>query len=79
VSGIPAEGWGAIRRGDHRSHYYRDGFSVCRRRIGPYVHGPLERDFNKTKDNCLACCEALDREHAASRLPGTGPGGLTGN
>jgi hypothetical protein len=57
-----SEGWGVIRPGDRRAHYYRDGFSLCRR-VGFY-RGPLEPDKFTSKDDCAACRKALTREAA---------------
>jgi hypothetical protein len=55
------EGWGVIRPGDRKAHYYRsDGFSLCRR-VGFY-RGPLEPDDKPSRDDCAACRKQLDRE-----------------
>ena len=37
-----SEGWGVIRPGDRRAHYYRSGLSLCGR-VGFYA-GPLDAD-----------------------------------
>ncbi len=58
------EGWGVIRPGDRRAHYYREGMSLCRR-VGFYS-GPLDPDTFKSKDDCAACRKVLDREQAKS-------------
>ena len=57
------EGWGVIRPGDRRAHYYRDTMSLCRR-VGFYT-GPLDPDGFKSKDDCAACRKQLDRQAAA--------------
>ena len=56
------EGWGIIRPGDRRAHYYRDMMSLCRR-VGFY-RGTLDPDAFKSKDDCAACRKVLDREAA---------------
>ena len=56
------EGWGVIRPGDRKAHYYRDGFSLCRR-VGFYA-GWLEPDSGPSRDDCAACRRKLDREKA---------------
>jgi len=57
------EGWGVLRPGDRRFHYYRESFSLCRR-VGFYA-GPLDADTGKpTAKDCAACRKVLDREHA---------------
>jgi hypothetical protein len=58
----PREGWGVIRPGDRRAHYYRDGMSLCRR-VGFYA-GPLDPDDKPSPDDCAACRKQLDREQA---------------
>ena len=62
TGGVVTEGWGVIRPGDRRAHYYRNGMSLCRR-IGFYG-GPLDPDDSKSKDDCAACRRQLDREAA---------------
>ena len=62
MSDAITEGWGVIRPGDRRAHYYRNGMSLCRR-IGFYG-GSLDPDAFKSKDDCAACRKLLDREHA---------------
>lgn len=60
------EGWGIIRPGDRKAHYYRsDGFSLCRR-VGFY-RGPLDADSFQSKDDCAACRKVLDREKAKAK------------
>lgn len=54
------EGWGVIRPGDRRAHYYRDGFSLCRR-VGFY-NGKLDPDDSPSPDDHKECRTALDRE-----------------
>jgi hypothetical protein len=57
-----AEGWGVIRPGDRKAHYYRDMTSLCRR-VGFYG-GPLDGDDKPGPDDCAACRKQLDREAA---------------
>lgn len=53
------EGWGVIRPGDRKSHYYgSDSFSLCRR-VGFY-RGPLEPDDHKSTDDCAECRRRLE-------------------
>ncbi|WP_431881737.1 hypothetical protein [Micromonospora chalcea] len=59
------EGWGVIRPGDRRAHYYRDSFSLCRR-VGFYV-GDLDPDNGPSRDDCAACRKALTREAAKAQ------------
>ena len=47
------EGWGIIRPGDRRAHYYRDMTSLCRR-VGFYT-GPIDEDESPSPDDCAAC------------------------
>jgi hypothetical protein len=56
----PREGWGVIRPGDRKAHYYRETMSLCRR-VGFYS-GPLDPDTGISPDDCAACRKALDRE-----------------
>lgn len=56
----PDEGWGVVRPGDRKAHYYRNMDSLCRR-VGFY-NGPLEPDENHSPDDCDACRKVLDRE-----------------
>lgn len=57
------EGWGVIRPGDRRAHYYdADGFSLCRR-VGFY-NGPLEADNAPSPDDHKECRTLLDRRKA---------------
>lgn len=58
-----AEGWGVIRPGDRRAHYYRELFSLCNR-VGFYS-GPLEADGMPSPDDCKACRRVLDAEAKA--------------
>jgi hypothetical protein len=51
------EGWGVIRPGDRRAHYYRGMTSLCGR-IGFYT-GPLDADQFTSKDDCAACRKKL--------------------
>ena len=64
----PTEGWGLIRPGDRKAHYYRNTDSLCRR-IGLYS-GPLEPDENHSPDDCAACRKVLDKENAEQGFPG---------
>lgn len=57
------EGWGAIRPGDRKAHYYREGTSLCRR-VGFY-RDHLEADDFPSSDDCAACRKVLKREAAA--------------
>jgi hypothetical protein len=57
-----SEGWGVIRPGDRKAHYYRDMTSLCRR-VGFYG-GPLDPDEYKSPQDCAACRKQLDREQA---------------
>jgi hypothetical protein len=56
------EGWGVLRPGDRRFHYYRDSMSLCRR-VGFYF-GELDPDTGADTKDCAACRKALDRETA---------------
>jgi len=62
ANAAPTEGWGLIRPGDRKAHYYRDTFSLCRR-VGFY-RGELEPDMSPGPDDCAACRKALTREAA---------------
>lgn len=56
------EGWGVIRPGDRKVHYYRDGMSLCRR-VGFYS-GELEPDTGPSTDDHAECRKILDKEKA---------------
>jgi hypothetical protein len=56
------EGWGVIRPGDRRAHYYRDMTSLCGR-VGFYT-GPLDADSFTSKDDCAACRKKLTAAQA---------------
>ena len=56
------EGWGIIRPGDRKAHYYRNTMSLCRTR-GFYSYR-LEPDDKPSPDDCKACRKVLDREKA---------------
>lgn len=58
------EGWGIIRPGDRKAHYYRETFSLCRTR-GFYRY-ELEPDNGPSPDDCKACRKVLDKEKAAT-------------
>lgn len=64
------EGWGVIRPGDRKAHYYRGAVSLCQR-IFLYV-GPLESDENHSPDDCKACRRVLDREAWQQGSPSVG-------
>lgn len=50
----PSEGWGVIRPGDRKAHYYTsDGRSLCLR-VGFY-RGSLDAEDFPSKDDCAAC------------------------
>ena len=61
VSG-PDEGWGVIRPGDRKAHYYRETTSLCRR-VGFY-QGPLDENDKPSPDDCAACRKERLREAA---------------
>lgn len=54
------KGWGVIRPGDRKAHYYRDMFSLCGR-VGFY-NGDLGPDQFTSTDDCAACRKVLERE-----------------
>jgi hypothetical protein len=57
------EGWGVLRPGDRRFHYYRGSMSLCRR-VGFYF-GTLDPDTDQPGDrDCAACRKVLDKEKA---------------
>ena len=56
------EGWGVIRPGDRKAHYYRGMTSLCRR-IGFYT-GTLDPDIGTSPDDCVACRKVLASEDA---------------
>ena len=56
------EGWGVIRPGDRKAHYYRNMESLCRR-VGFY-RGPLDPDTVASKDDCAACRKVLAKADA---------------
>lgn len=47
------KGWGVIRPGDHKSHYYINGTSLCGRIS--FYRGPLEDNELISPDDCAAC------------------------
>ena len=53
------EGWGVIRPGDRKAHYYRETMSLCGR-VGFY-RGFLEPDNGKSSADCAACRKRLDK------------------
>ena len=68
------EGWGVIRPGDRKAHYYRDMTSLCRR-VGFY-RGPLDADDKPSPDDCAACRKALRRETLKRRYGMPSPSSL---
>jgi len=52
------EGWGVIRPGDRKAHYYIDGTALCRK-VG-YYNGPLDPDEFVSKDDCAPCRKKLE-------------------
>ena len=62
ADGTPTEGWGVIRPGDRKAHYYRGMESLCRR-VGFY-RDHLEPDDSPSRDDCAACRKVLTREAA---------------
>jgi hypothetical protein len=66
----PREGWGVIRPGDRKAHYYRDMTSLCQR-IGFYT-GPVDEDTGQSsRDDCAKCARlrAAERESDRTRTP----------
>lgn len=60
------EGWGVLRAGERRYHYYRDGRSLCSR-VGFY-RGTLEADDGQPSSNdCKGCRKILSREEGSSK------------
>ena len=57
------EGWGVIRPGDRKAHYYRNTMSLCRTR-GFYTYDLSPEDGVPSPDDCKACRKVLDREKA---------------
>lgn len=68
MTGIITEGWGVIRPGDRKAHYYRDMTSLCRR-VGFY-QGPLDPEDKPSPDDHAECRKMLDREHAKAAKAG---------
>lgn len=62
MSTSTAEGWGVIRPGDRKAHYYREMWSLCDK-VGFY-QGELEPDNGPSGDDCAPCRKRLDRERA---------------
>ena len=56
----PNEGWGVIRPGDRKAHYYRGGESLCRK-VGLYW-ADLWPDGYESPDDCAACRKKLTLE-----------------
>lgn len=53
------EGWGVIRPGDRKTHYYRNAWSLCGR-VGFYF-GPLEADEFPSPNDCTPCRKKLNK------------------
>ncbi len=56
------EGWGVIRPGDRKAHYYREMDALCGK-VGFY-RGPLEGDEFPSDEDCTPCRRKLDAEKA---------------
>lgn len=54
----PDEGWGIIRPGDRKAHYYDGSFSLCGR-VGFYA-GSKDPDTGASPDDCAGCRKKLD-------------------
>ena len=65
------EGWGVIRAGDRKAHYYRNMDSLCRR-VGFY-RGELEADEFISSADCAGCRKKLDAEKAGHASTVTRP------
>ena len=66
MSDNEAEGWGVLRPGDRRHHYYRDSMSLCGR-VGFYF-GHLDPDNGRLgPQDCAACSKKLTRAPRPSR------------
>lgn len=52
------EGWGVVRPGDRKVHYYVESFSLCNK-IGFYL-GELEPDGPPSPLDCTPCRRRLD-------------------
>lgn len=66
VPAKPKEGWGVIRPGDRKAHYYVDTMALCRR-VGFY-QGPLEADNGPSRDDHKECRRLLTRRQAAAAV-----------
>lgn len=64
--GQSAEGWGVLRPGDRRHHYYRDTMSLCRR-VGFYRNVLTPDTGSAGPKDCAACRKVLDREKVSSQ------------
>jgi hypothetical protein len=53
-----AEGWGVVRKGDRRAHYYRDLAPICGARPG-YAGLLYKDDVISEPDDCQACARKL--------------------
>jgi hypothetical protein len=59
------EGWGVLRPGDRRHHYYRKSFSLCGR-VGFYFGHLSPDDGTLGPEDCKACRKALDKGRGTS-------------
>lgn len=59
----PTEGWGEIRPGDRKAHYYRDHMALCRK-VGFYREHLEPDDEGSSPADCAACRKILDKEKA---------------
>lgn len=66
VPAKPKEGWGVIRPGDRRAHYYVDTMALCRR--VDFYQGPLEADNGPSRDDHKECRRLLTRRQAAAAV-----------
>lgn len=54
------QGWGVIRPGDRKAHFYRGHTSLCGR-VAFYT-GPLNPPVGYSPDDCVKCHRKLDTE-----------------
>lgn len=59
----PTEGWGEIRPGDRKAHYYREHMALCRK-VGFYREHLEPDDEGSSPADCAACRKLLDKEKA---------------
>lgn len=55
------EGWGFTGT-SRKAHYFREGMSLCGKWGFRSPNAPLEPDNGPSRDDCVACRRALDRE-----------------